>query len=364
MSVISDALKRAQKERQRRESGAQRDESVPLIVPLRSTPVAGRDWRRSMVMAVGLVVIVGAIGAMVVGQRAEPSQLPLQAPALTPELASALDAPTPAPDRASERRARPADPVTSATSSRVHPPAVRIASAVRDLDSPTAADSTPVARADTEAPPAREPVQAGRLRIAVDQPANIDAARLFQQAVAAHRAGDLSRARSAYERVLVLVPSDVDVMNNMAVLLSSLREFDSAEELLRRAVGIAPSNASIWNNLGSVLRERGRPSDAIAAFQRAIAIDPRHQGARVSLAQQYLAINALTEARALLDDVLAVNPALAEAQYALGQVLELQGDRAGAIRAYTAFVRVAPPRLAAHVERVRLHLDTLGSPDR
>jgi len=53
------------------------------------------------------------------------------------------------------------------------------------------------------------------------------------------------------------------------------------------------------------------------------------------------------------------NPANVEAQYTLGQVLEQQGDRAGAIRAYTAFTRIAPTSLADHVERVRRRIDAL-----
>jgi protein O-GlcNAc transferase len=112
-----------------------------------------------------------------------------------------------------------------------------------------------------------------------------------------------------------------------------------------------------------VLRELGKSSDAIAAFRHALTIDPQHQGARVGLAQQYLAINALPQAKDLLQDVLATDPALPEAHYTLGQILELQGDRPGAVAAYSSFIRFAPPRLANHADLVRRRIDALsGSP--
>ena len=124
---------------------------------------------------------------------------------------------------------------------------------------------------------------------------------------------------------------------------------------------MAPRNAGIWNNIGAALREQGHGSDAVAAYQHALTIDPGHQGARIGLAQQYLAMGLGAQAREILEDVLRVNPMAAEAQYALGQVLELQGDRAGAIRAYTAFMRLAPPRLSGNIEQLRRHVDSLSS---
>jgi tetratricopeptide (TPR) repeat protein len=201
--------------------------------------------------------------------------------------------------------------------------------------------------------------RAGQLVIEVDQPRAAEVARLLSTGVAAHRAGDAAGARAAYEQVLAISPNDVDALNNLGVLRTSLGEFDRAEALLRRAIALAPTSAGAWSNLAAVLRERGRPAEAIAAFQRALSLDAHHAGARVGLAQQYLVIGSLVQARQLLEDVLLENPASPEANYALGQVLERQGDRAGAIRAYSAFVQYAPPAMAVYVESVRLRIEAL-----
>jgi Tfp pilus assembly protein PilF len=222
-----------------------------------------------------------------------------------------------------------------------------------------------VAAASHESRPEPEPRVTSRLRIAVDRPLVPDAARLFDEAVQAHRSGDLATAQSLYElyeRVLALTPNDADALNNLGVVLSAQQEYDAALEHLRRAASLNPRNAATWNNIGTVLREQGHSDEAIAAFRQAISIDPGHQAARIGLAQQYLSTRALDGAKALLEEVLAASPSVAEAHYTLGQVLELQGDRQGAVRSYSAFLRLAPERLASHAELVRRRVEMLSNP--
>lgn len=374
MSVIGNALKAAQRERQRRDKGG--DRPPPLLVPLRSKAQSSEfSLKRSLVLGLGgaAVFAVAVVGLKVVRGDSR-AVAPFPAPIILGEgLAAgtarpALDSASPpsvgpASAKSSPPRVTSPAPVITPSSARsvasappVAAPQRQTAAASRQGASPSSASST-AAASDSGAAPARQP---GGLRIAVE-PGRENAARLFAAAVAAHRAGDLTYARAAYERVLVMAPADVDALNNMGVLLSAQREFVRAEQLLRRAASLAPRNAGVFNNLGTLFRERGQSSDAIAAYQHALAIDPQHQSARVSLAQQYLAIGSLPKARELLEEVVAANPAVPEAQYALGQVLELQGDRAGALRAYAAFVRVAPARFAAHIESVRRRMDELNA---
>ena len=347
MSVIGNALKAAQKEKQRRTAGG--GGAPPLIVPLKGRAASGGfNWTRVVVLAVGGAAIFGITAVSVKLMRGDLRALPAPQPVILG------DAPaTPPVSRDSAPRVASASPVATAPA-----PAVRKTASVPDTK--RSASAPPATRAAATQQGTRDSAQPG-LRIAIEPPRE-DAARLFAAAVAAHRAGDLNYARVAYERVLVMAPADVDAMNNLGILLSAQRELDRAERLLRRAAQLAPRNAGVWNNLGTVLRERGQSGDAIAAFQHALDIDPTHQTARVSLAQQYVAIGSLPKARELLEQVVAVNPGVAEAQYALGQVLEQQGDRAGAIRAYEAFVRVAPGRFATHVDAVKRRLDALRSP--
>lgn len=361
MSLIANALKTAQRERQRHDTGSTRSASPPLLVALKGRAEPRFSWKRAL--ALGLIgAATFAVVWLGMQRLNSPRTIKTPLPLLVSEIPPVPIDSTPSASRDTQSRAvelpkasapRPASTPRVATRGQREP----TPTAPRVRSAREAAAAVLQAQQKTEGPPPA----AGALRIAVEQPRGEDVVQLFAMGVAAHRAGDLVNARIAYERVLSIAPRDVDALNNMGVLLSALREFDRAEQLLRRAIALSPRNAGAWNNLGTVLRERGQPSDAIAAFQYALSIDPEHQGARVSLAQQFLAIGSLPQARQILEEVLAANPAVPEAQYALGQVLELQGDKAGALRAYGTFIRIAPGRMAAHVDRVRRHIDALNA---
>lgn len=373
MSLIADALKTAQREKQARESGGGPGGISPVLVPLRPQSQSVSSLRQTLTIVISGIVIVASVVVMVQRMKKAPvaplspmtSFLPSTAASAESSSKGASKKPTVSRVTVSRDVARPPSAGSrqaSGGAARVIAQATPLAGAKSDtgpvpqgqLKSDSSAPISP-------APSARDAQPTGRLRIAVEQPREAEAARLFAEALAAHRAGDLATARALYERVLILAPNDADALNNLGVLLSAQRDFDRALNLLRRAASVAPRSAGTWNNIGTTLREQGRGSDAVAAYQHALTLDPQHQGAKVGLAQQYLAIGSVTQARELLEDVLAANPALAEAHYALGQALELQGDRAGAIREYSAFMRLAPARLAEHVERTRRHVDSLSS---
>lgn len=363
MSVIHRALTAAQREKSRldAESGRQ---FAPVLVRVR-TPQHDTTRRNLLLAGTGVGVALAAALLWYRASAADP--LPDIPPVTSTILSQALaadsvstgtsisgrtTAPPESPRTVRMAASGPADSATSAATPRRRP---RVAVA-------TAAQSTAPAldRRASVADPAPGLRQAGALRIAVEPVRGVDGARLFNEAIAAHRAGDLARARALYERLLVATPQDADVLNNLAVLLSGERDFERALTLLRRAVDVAPRNAGAWNNIGSILREQGQSDAAIAAYRQALAVDVRHQGARVGLAQQYLALNALPQARQLLEEALGMNPRLAEAHYTLGQVFERLGDLPAAIAAYVAFIRVAPSHLARHVELVRRRVDALS----
>jgi Tfp pilus assembly protein PilF len=346
MSVIIDAVRAAQREKARREGDAG-SVVAPVLVRLRAQPRRARN-RAYLIAGAGLV---GALAIAVVlwvgaGDDALPAVPPVTSTILTDALAD-----TGAPVQAVVQQAAIPDSTRTTIVAATDPGKTR---------TPASSLDTPPVAPGRDVPDVRRVARAGTLDIAVEAPRNSDAVRLFSEAVAAHRAGALDVARSLYERVLAITPSDGDALNNLGVILSGQRDYDRALELLRRATTVAPRNAGAWNNMGAVLREQGNSAEAINAFRQALAIDPAHQGARVGLAQQYLATNSPQIARDLLTDVLTSHPSLPEAHYTLGQVHEQLGDRTAAIASYSAFIRYAPARLAQHVDLVRRRVDMLA----
>lgn len=366
MSLIDQALKAAQREKSRLDEEGGRA-FAPVLVRLRTQPRHRMD-RDHILLAAGVLVTITA-AALWIGSIREaplPDVPPVTSTILTEAIASdsvrlqgapASRAQPPAIDPARVAAANP----PRAIEPRVGDPAPATNEIPDVVDERAPVDNQSehdVVERGRDEPPPQPP---GTLRISVEQPQRSTAAQLFAEAIAAHRAQELARARTLYERVLARAPSDADALNNLGVILSMERDYDRAHALLRRAVTVAPRNAGAWSNIGNLLKEQGKTGEAIMAFRQALAIDPVHQGAGVGLAQLYLATNALAQARELLEDVLRANATLAEAHYTLGQVLEQQGDRAGAVASYNRFISVAPERLSAHVELVRQRVDLLSA---
>ena len=369
MSLSDQALKAAQREKSRLDAESGRPQA-PVLVKLRAQPRQGMD-RNHLLLAAGAIVTVVAAALWLSSTREAPlpNVPPVTSTILTEAIASdsvrlqgTASAMRPQSVVVDTMRQSAAPATTSGQTELAERPSPANALEPRgpDLVERTVArdETEPVLEGRGGEPRADRP---GTLRISVESPRNATATQLFAEAIDAHRAQDFPRAKRLYERVLSLAPRDGDALNNLGVILSMERDFDRAHAMLRRAVTVAPRNAGAWNNIGNLLREQGQTDEAIAAFRQALVIDPRHQGARVGLAQQYLATNALPQARQLLEDVLRTSPALAEAHYTLGQVLELQGERAAAVASYSAFIRFAPERLAAHVELVRGRVDLLSA---
>jgi Tfp pilus assembly protein PilF len=351
MSVIIDAVRAAQREKARREGDAG-STVAPVLVRLRAQP--RRALNRSYLIAgvgfVGALAVAAVLWVGFAGEQALPA-----VPAVTSAILSDALADTGGAARSVVQQAATPDTTRRSIVAAADP-----ASAVAQPRLPSHSSRTPLSAPGRDVPDVRRVARTGTLDIAVEAPRNSEAARLFSEAVAAHRAGALDVARPLYERVLAITPTDGDALNNLGVILSGERQFDRALELLRRATTVAPRNAGAWNNIGAVLREQGNSAEAISAFRQALAIDPAHLGARVGLAQQYLATNVPQIARDLLTDVLESHPSLPEAHYTLGQVHEQLGDRTAAIASYSAFIRYAPARLSQHVELVRRRVDMLA----
>jgi Flp pilus assembly protein TadD len=362
MSVIADALKKAQRERMKRTSGAPGVVSAaPIIVRLRTSNGPAFSWGRALAVGVGAAVLIGLV-AMVVQLRRVSVGAPLPAvppPPVAERIVEATPRPAPPPTTA-ESEVAGSVPFGGVSVARTSPLPSRNGSGTAALDATSREVATPQGRPRDPGAAAARVRGIDGLRISVDRPRDVEYSRMFEQAVQAHRANDTSTARALYERLLSIAPDDPDLLNNFGVLLSSAREFDRAMDLLHRAVRLAPRNASAWTNLGYALREDGKPSQSIAAFQEALALDPRRPGVRVNIAQQYMALGSLAEARQAVDRLLADEPMSAEAHYTRGQLFELQGDRASAAREFADFLRFAPPRLAPYAQRVRQHLDSLG----
>lgn len=373
MSLIADALKAAQQEKSSRVH-VPSAQGMGGFFAVRGGS-RGRDGiPRPLVLtlvAVGAVGVVAALVTLLLSTAKPSAPLTVNQPPLTTaaglQPAPSVNAPAPLPLTYS------ASPVP-ATNGGAPPSVTPPTGAAAGVPGPTASAGgvTPIqagtdsARAALLAPRdapativAAAPKPAGTLKITMEDQPTLDSRSLFLQALAAQRRGDTNRAKELYGRALDRDPQNADLYNNLGMLYNSSGELDRAEDAYRRAVSLNPKLAAAWSNLGVLLDLRGRRKEAIAALQQAIAVDPSNVGVKVNLALQYHASGLYADARRLLEEAVRASPTMAEAQYALAQTLEAQGDRSGAIQHYDLFLSTANGRFPSLERQVSQHLAVL-----
>lgn len=182
----------------------------------------------------------------------------------------------------------------------------------------------------------------------------------FADALSAQRRRDFGAAIQLYERALQETPDNVEALNNLGTVYQASGNLAAARESFRRAITIQPGYAAAWSNLGVVLGALGELSQSQAALIEAIRLDPANHGARVNLALQYQKQGLPGEARRLLEEVVHNAPAMAEAHYALGRLLEQEAATDGAVRHYRLFLSTASGRFPPLEAAVRERIQQLG----
>lgn len=89
-----------------------------------------------------------------------------------------------------------------------------------------------------------------------------------------HLAGDLVRARQAYEQAVQLSPGYARAQVNLGVLYRQEGQLDQAEQALLAALRNQPDLVEALNNLGLVYGDQGRLEEAAAIFREALKLRP------------------------------------------------------------------------------------------
>lgn len=81
-------------------------------------------------------------------------------------------------------------------------------------------------------------------------------------------------AARCYKESLQLDPRNSQVLNNLATVYASLKDYGQAERLYRKALKYDPHSALVLKNLGTNLLVEHRYNKGWEAYQQALAIDP------------------------------------------------------------------------------------------
>ena len=148
----------------------------------------------------------------------------------------------------------------------------------------------------------------------------------------------LDKAQMDARKAIAIAPELAEGHQAMANLLAGSLDFPGATSEYERAFALAPGNARVLKEYGAFVVLVGRTEAGLAAAHRALVLDPLNPGnhfelgVSLTLTRRYgEAVKALTDARALAPDDVAVNMWLGIAHYLDGDYKSAQAacERAG-----------------------------------
>lgn len=178
-----------------------------------------------------------------------------------------------------------------------------------------------------------------------------NSAAIYEEGLAAHRAGRLDEAARLYEELLADEPEHVQALQLLGAVWLQIGNPEQAAALISRAVALKPDFADAQANLAAALNSLGRFDEALAASDQAIALRADHSGAHGNRAQALRALGRTQEALRSYDQVIALNPSHAEAHCGRGIVLRLVGRSAEALASLDRAIALNPDAPEAHANR-------------
>lgn len=112
--------------------------------------------------------------------------------------------------------------------------------------------------------------------------------RILQQAIAAHRAGNMETAIQQYRAYLKLRPDARDARSNLGAALASTGRYTDAITEYQQALKLGPKDPRIWLNLALAFYKAGEISEAARELSSLHAADPANQQVTLLLADCWL----------------------------------------------------------------------------
>jgi tetratricopeptide (TPR) repeat protein len=175
-------------------------------------------------------------------------------------------------------------------------------------------------------------------------------------AMARHRAGDLTSARSMYRRYLEKSPQDAGAWCLLASMEGQCGDHAAAAQAFRKAIAASPDQAQGHAGLGTSMLMVDQPAAAVDALRRALELDPDLADARYQLAVALHRAQRSAEAAEVLEQVLDQHPGHLQARYNLGAICLEQGRPERAVSCFQAVLAQDKRRVPAWVALARAQM--------
>jgi len=126
--------------------------------------------------------------------------------------------------------------------------------------------------------------------------------------------GERQFALAACDAVLATQPAHPDALTLKCWVLTSLRRYDEAEQIVEQQLQMAPESATLWYAKAQLLIRQDKWADAADALDEALNFDPALCDAWISKGNVLLQMGNPADALSAFDRALALQPDNKEAQ--------------------------------------------------
>lgn len=134
------------------------------------------------------------------------------------------------------------------------------------------------------------------------------------------RQGALNEATALYQQLAPSLPNTVEIYRRIALGMINGGRYEEAALYGSRAINADPFNADAWAIRAWALDWAGQAAEALPNARRALELAPENSRAQAYLAEIYLSLGQPERGEALLNELLAAQPASAEAYRARGLI--------------------------------------------
>jgi len=180
---------------------------------------------------------------------------------------------------------------------------------------------------------------------------NAELKKVFEEGVAASRAGNHDEAIAKFARAAELNPNCFDCYYNMAFSHAQKKELDKAEAAYKKSIESKPDYAEAYSGLANIYNMQRKFDEAAVASAKATELSSALGAAGTSggnadamFNQGVILWNAgkIAEAKKQFESAIAAKPDHAEAHYQLGMALVNEGNLAAAGAEFEKYVQLAP----------------------
>jgi Tfp pilus assembly protein PilF len=181
----------------------------------------------------------------------------------------------------------------------------------------------------------------------------------FNLGVTFYNQKEFSKAIQAYQKVIELDPAYVEAYNNLGIIYQMSGEMERAFELYQKSIEINPRYQKGYNNLGILLFLKGRYEEAQEAFQKALAINSNNIESHINLGILFKKKGEEEKAIESYQKALAINPLHNETHYNIALLYEQLNNLEMATTHYQKFIQLSSKSHPDLVSKVQRHLNAL-----